>query len=309
MSLLENEVLAVDQRYRAPAFLIFGAGSAVLGFITISVIGVIDFHVLTRNKTLDMDYPSRNGYWPSTVSEMVHNHESPGGKLFYTFGMIAGVCIFVSQYPFHLRNVYTGDETVPGTTMYWTSFRQLVPSMGLWLLIGVNTYPTQIALSSTGHTKMFCVFLHLLGAGMLFVGYMVSELKCLGMFKFQKHRYLAIETREHRARTVLAWLILTGFVSFCVMQVLLNVVKKLKVCCPDEWVMKGERINGERMSQPEIVNTASGTFLMIKVLSFVFEDVAGCALVLSHLAIWYYCEERHVDYGEQMLQEVHHQQD
>jgi len=309
-----NEVLGVEQRFRAPGLLVFGASTAVLGFVLISVIGWIDFHFITENRSLQVPYESGNGYWPSTVSEMVHNHESPGGKLFYTFGLIAGICIFASHYPFHLRNVYTGDERFFGTRIYWTTFRQICPSMGLWLLIGVNTYPTQIALHSVGMTKMFCVFLHLLGAGMMFVGYMMCELKCLGMFRFTSHEHLAIEKRERAVRTCLAWIISLGFVLFCAMQVCLNIAKKLGVCCGDEWKHKGEYVldddnDKHRLATTELINTAKGTFLTIKVLSFVFEDIAGLALVFSHIAIWYFCEERHVDYGNQKLKTVFRQDD
>eukprot|EP00413_Alexandrium_margalefii_P049779 CAMPEP_0204606834 /NCGR_PEP_ID=MMETSP0661-20131031/59333_1 /ASSEMBLY_ACC=CAM_ASM_000606 /TAXON_ID=109239 /ORGANISM="Alexandrium margalefi, Strain AMGDE01CS-322" /LENGTH=317 /DNA_ID=CAMNT_0051618193 /DNA_START=71 /DNA_END=1024 /DNA_ORIENTATION=+ len=305
-----REVEAVDSRYRSPGLLIFGASSAVLGFITITVIGLIEFMVKTRNSALHREYPSGNGYWPSTVSEMVHDQESPGGKLFYTFGLIAGVCIFQSQYPFHLRNVYTGNEKVWGTRVYWTTFRQICPSMGLWLLIGVNTYPTQIALDSPGYTKMFCVFLHLTGAGMMFVGYMVCELKCLHLKKYSSHSFIDIEPKELRFRTFLAWTILVGFIFFCFTQVLLNVAKKSNVCCPDVWKMKGSVVHNEHghkmlLTETQLVNTASDMFLKIKVASFIFEDVAGVALVLSHLAIWYFSEERHVEYGNQRLKEVY----
>uniref|UniRef100_A0A7S2HUB7 Uncharacterized protein n=1 Tax=Alexandrium andersonii TaxID=327968 RepID=A0A7S2HUB7_9DINO len=306
--------LAVDQRYRAPGLLIFGASCAVLGFLLITVIGGIEFKLLTTNRDLKVKYDSGHGYWPSTVSEMVHDHGSPGGKLFYTFGLIAGVCIFASQYPFHLRNVYTGDETVLNTSIYWTTFRQIVPSMGLWLLIGVNTYPTTIALNSVGLLKMFCVFLHLLGAGMMFVGYMFCELKCLGLLGFRLHHPLAIEKTERRVRVFLAWTILLGFFLFCAMQVLLNVAKKLDICCGDKWALKGQSVKDTRghrhfLTSPEIIDTAKGWFLIIKIASFVFEDVAGLALVFSHIAVWYFSEERHVKYGEVRLREIYKQDD
>lgn len=305
-----HEVVSLENRYRSPGLLIFGSCSAILGFVLITVIGLIEFFCVHSNAGLKKDYESGNGYWPSTVSEMVYNNDSPGGKLFYTFGLIAGVCIFQSSYPFHLRNVYTGEAKVPGTPIYWTTFRQLGPSMGLWLLVGVNTYPTTVALQSRGFTKMFCVLLHLMGAGMMFVGYMVCEIQCLRSPEVAPF----IEPRERKVRQTLAILILGGFVLFCATQCFLNVAKKLDICCGDEWLLKGEHYTDHNdephlVSNPEIVNTASGTFLLIKIISFICEDVAGLALVFSHVAIWYFCEERQFDYGKETLKEVHHQKE
>jgi len=309
----------VSQRFRSPGLLAFGAGSSLLAFTFVSCIGYIDYKCLLKNKAYNITYESGNGYWPSTVSEMAHNTESPAGKVFHTFGLIAGVSIFLSMYPTHLRNVYTFDEKVPCTALYWTTFRQIVPAMGIWLLVGVNTYPTPEAMASKGYTKMFCVLLHLAGAGMLFVGYMFAELHTLGIWPFRRQhpdaKWPAIEKTEMRCRTTIAILITLGFVLFCIMQVALVVAKKFDVCCPDEWILPGEVMNltdhgGGLVTvrdTPQLQNTASGTYLWLKILSYFCEDIAGLSLVISHLAIWYFCEERHVDYGTSELHCVHYQ--
>jgi len=305
------EVMHVSQRYRAPSMLMFGASSSLFAFCFVTSIGIIDYRCQTTNIAYNITYPSGNGYWPSTVSEMVHNTQSPAGKVFTTFGMIAGASIFVSMYPTHLRNVYTFEERVPVIGIYWTSFRQVVPAMGIWLLVGVNTYPMNVATESKGYTKMFCVALHLVGAGMLFVGYMFAELHNLGIWPFSRpktKRWPEIEPPEMRTRRCIAYVITVAFALFGTMQVVILAAQHYEVCCPDEWKAPGEKIGDDIVRDaPQIVNTASGTYLWLKVASYLFEDVAGMALVLSHLAIWWFSEERHVDYGKSKLACVHYQ--
>lgn len=306
----------ISPRFYAPGLLLFGAGSCIVGFISISIIGVIDFYGRVMNESLRTPYPSGNGYFPATVSEMVHNQESPGGRVFHTFGMMAGVCIFTSWYPIHLRNVYTGADHLPLIRVYWTTCRQIVPPMGLWLLIGVNTYPGPVAINSVGHTKLACVFLHLVGAGMLFVGYLVCEMKCLGLclFRAPKATKDVIKPRERFVRVLLSWTILAFFTLFCGLQVTLAFSKqgpdKSLICCMDKWAFKGDEVttwdgrNMTIMASPQIVDTATGSFLKLKIASFVCEDAAGLAVVLSHLAVWYFCEERHKEHGSIELEPI-----
>jgi len=273
----------------------------------------VDFYTEKTNTSLRLPYDSGNGYFPATVSEMVHNQESPGGRVFHTFGMMAGVCIFTSWYPVHLRNVYTGSDSIPFFPVYWTTVRQLLPAMGLWLLIGVNTYPAPVAMNSAGKTKMGCVFLHLMGAGMMFLGYLACELKCLGLLGFHKTKaWEATTTSERRWRTALAVVILISFTSFATLQVGMSYFKDTEWLRDgvDKWALRGDYVksaDGKEqriMADPQIVDTASGMYLQLKIASFVCEDIAGLALVLSHIAIWYFCEERHHNYGDYDLEAV-----
>jgi len=308
-----DRISDISQRFRAPGLLLFGASACILGFAFITVIGMVDFYTQKRNESLRLPYESGNGYFPATVSEMVHNQESPGGRVFHTFGMMAGVCIFMSWYPIHLRNVYTGPDCIPFFGVYWTTTRQLLPAMGLWLLIGVNTYPTPVAMNSAGKTKMGCVFLHLVGAGMMFLGYLVCEMKCLALLGFSRSKnWKLIGSSEYRWRTALAMVILISFSMFSFIQVSMTMLKKSDYLKEgvDVWAFKGDIItssDGQKhriMADPQIVNTASGMFLKMKIASFVCEDVAGLAMVLSHIAIWYFCEERHHQYGDYDLEAV-----
>eukprot|EP00928_Gymnodinium_smaydae_P026092 TRINITY_DN2058_c0_g1_i2.p1 TRINITY_DN2058_c0_g1~~TRINITY_DN2058_c0_g1_i2.p1 ORF type:complete len:678 (-),score=68.43 TRINITY_DN2058_c0_g1_i2:33-2018(-) len=50
-----------------------------------------------------------------------------------------------------------------------------------------------------------------------------------------------------------------------------------------------------RASHVLLVNTAFGTCKLVKAMEFWFEVSAGIFMILSHLTIWYYCLERHID--------------
>merc|ERR1711953_396098 len=52
--------------------------------------------------------------------------------------------------------------------------------------------------------------------------------------------------------------------------------------------------------KPGLLNTASGVALAMKHIEYWGEVLAGMFMILSHLAIWYFCEERHIDLAEQL---------
>merc|ERR1719221_494529 len=119
----------------------------------------------------DQHFPSHHGYFASTVSEMVHNPNSPAGKCFRGFEFIASILIFQSWYPWHLRNCYIGDDmTLPcAGCISWTTFRQLVPSTGMMIVATITITP---AAQANAEDSM-SVAIHLAGAVMLFGGYFV----------------------------------------------------------------------------------------------------------------------------------------
>lgn len=306
----------INMRFRTPSLLLFGATSCIFGFGFITVIGLIEFLTKKENDTLKVPYPSKNGYFPSTVSEMVHDQSSPGGRVFHTFGMMAGLCVFLSWYPFQLKNVYTGSDQICG--VYWMTIRQLVPAMGLWMLVGINTYPTPVAAHSVGHEKMANVLLHLTGAGMMFLGYLICELHCLGIVGRSQSPaapWKKMGSSQKRIRKALSYIILFFFMGFCAFQVTMVAIKGDAVqgkpwCCADVWKFKGDEVpdsenkNLTIQTDAEVVDTATGRFLVLKILSFICEDVAGLALVMNHLVVWWYCDERHIHYGDLQLQDI-----
>jgi len=285
---------------KAGVLLFFGACTCISGFVLLTLVGYLQYSFDVSNEALDRDqkqFESGHGYWPSTVSEMVHERDSAAGRLFFTLGMITVVSIFQSWYPVHLSNANTLDDTVPYLPVEWATIRQVVPMMGLLVLIGINTYPMQEAKASVGKVKMFSVILHLFGAGMLFVGYTLCEMKCLGKWPFSRHEKLKQyfdwdekTKRELWIREKMVFVILIFFVLFSCCQVVLMACPKVWLQTPDTWIAVGG--DGNNSQEPQLSNTASGLYLIVKVASFVFEDLAGITMVMSHIMIWYFCDER-----------------
>lgn len=285
-------------------------------FLGSCICTIMSFHKdkYSHSADLDIDYPSGNGYWPETVSESVSDRDSAAGKIFFTFCLISAVTLFISWYPYALRNVYLGPETLPCNLMYWNTLRQYCPTMGLFMLIGVSVYPSQVALETNGGT--LCSSIHLLGAAMMFVGYMLCEFKCMEMFGMKLPKrigvsFLSIDGVERRLRQIFVFLMYFFYCVFCVFEVLLVVQAP---CCGDEWLSEGDWFNRttpsgmlipQTLDQATVSNTASGTFLTYKAMAYIGECAAGIFLILSHLTIWYYCEERHVNYCESVLDMVY----
>lgn len=317
MKPLTKGQFTVSYRYRSPRLLIVGAISAYISFATCASIVMLKFYL--HKTSMLGTYASGNGHWPATVSEGVSNAQSPQGKIFFAFGLVAGLCIFLSWYPYMLRNAYTGNETVGRTSLYWITVRQFVPPIGLLILICVQTVPA----SQVHDVDNFSVAFHLVGATMMFVGFLVCEMKCMQLFGWKgvkQHHFLDIEGPERLLRELSGFIIFFSFSAFVVCQaVLVWGESDEQICCHDSYfdytwiaiaeeslprynVTKGE---GFSMHTKKLVDTASRWVLFWKVGSFTSECVAGVALVTSHVLIWAYCEERHVDYAPVPLQEVY----
>lgn len=109
--------------------------------------------------------------------------------------------------------------------------------------------------------------------------------------------------------------VLVNFFIFCGLQGVFFVASTDEImCCHDTYVnpalMRNTTTGSEQpgksdFSQMELYNTASGYFLLVKVGSYATEVLAGLSLLASHLAVWYYCEERQVEYGLAKLKEVY----
>merc|ERR1740130_487865 len=161
--------------------------------------------------------------------------------------------------------------------------------------------------------------LHLIGAGLMFVGYMLSEYHCMRMFGF-KHTgagFLNIGGTERRVRQFTVGSMGLCFFLFLVFQGLLALPADVAPCCYDTWLPAGTWFN--RTSPTGVIiptvlqvahvnNTAHGGMLLIKMGSYAFECAAGIFLILSHMSIWYFCEERQVLWGESALEMVFDEQ-
>jgi hypothetical protein len=309
----------ISLRFKAPQLLCLGTCAAATAFVGCLIVTTIQFFTIHGSDLLDIHpYASGRGYWPETVSESVHNRNSPAGKIFFTFaGLMAAFLLLMSWYAFTLRNVYTGPKTIPGGMMYSTTFRQYVPTLGLIMLVGVSTYPSSVA-TDMGWGATLCCVLHLVGAGMMFVGYMFAEFRCLEMCgQVNKQpgckRYLSIEGTERSVRQFTVSCMSFCFALFLCFQVCLYLPPSV-VCCFDEWKQAGEwydltKPDNTTVSQvlqvAHVNNTASGAVLAFKMGSYFSECIAGIFLLASHFSIYYFCEERQVAYGLSHLEMVY----
>lgn len=311
-------VPSISIRYRSPGLLCLGATAGLCAFGGTFLVTVMQFFRVTGSELLDLHpYPSGLGYWPETVSESVHNRNSPAGKIFFTGCLIAAILFFLSWYPFSLRNVYTGPETTCCGSMYSTTFRQYMPTIGLLMLIGVSTYPSSVAKQTAG--GQVCVMLHLIGAGMMFVGYMFAEFSCLEMLGFSheaavEYQYLSIEGLERRIRQGTVSCMGCCFLLFLVFEGLLMLPASVAPCCIDEWTTAGQWVTRttptgvqvwDAVQEPKTNNTATGPYLAIKMGAYFAECLAGIFLIMSHCTIFYFCEERQVEYGMSTLEMVY----
>lgn len=305
----------ISIRFKSPGLLFFGATGALCAFLGSSVCVLMEFikPKYKKNVMLNLSYPSGNAYWPETVSESVSDSNSAAGKIFYTFSLIAGIFLLISWYPYSLRNVYTGPAKMWGG-LYWASFRQYCPVLGLFMLLGVSVYPSKIAAETNG--GMLCLAIHLIGASMMFTGYMLCEFKTLEVKPFRmpmkiNRCYLDITGFERGVRVFLVVTMFFFYVAFLVFEVLMMVVP---VCCCDEWLKEGDWYNRTApngkttqhvLDEATVINTASGTYLAFKFCAYWSECLAGICLIMSHYVIWFYCEERHMKYAKATLDMVY----
>jgi len=271
----------LDSR-KSTSLLWMGSLSGFLGFVFAFLLGLIKYF---EGATV---FESGNGHFPATVSEMVHDTESAAGKCFFAFELIGAICIFLSWYPFELRNVYIGDDLKTPLGVSWVTCRQFVPPIGMMIVACIPITPAALADLSDQVT----VGVHCLGALSMFVGYIFFEGRTLAWGVWKKASVpLSINPREWWVRCVLLTGMFLGVCCFIAFQTIL--VLDLGLCCFDEWAPKEEG-----HMEVQLVNTASGWILFFNIGSYFGEVVSGLFLIASHMAIWYYCEERKVDLAE-----------
>jgi len=274
-------------RKRGTALLFLGAVFGLMGFLFAFITGVM--------KTIQSEdkYDSGNGYFPPTVSEMVHDPKDAAGKAFFAFEFIGAIFIFLSWYPWSLRNVFLGDDDIACFGVSWVMLRQFVPAPGMMLVATVTTTP--IALATV--RDWFTITIHLSGAMMMFVGYVIIEGKTLGWRCFthpEGETYIGEAERRWRAfflDGVCFW-----YCLFFAVQIVLG-IPGVPICCGDTYSTPS---NPDEKAK--LTNTASGLFLFLKILSYAGEVICGINLIMSHLTVWYYCTERHIDLEDELTE-------
>mmetsp|Transcript_79286 Transcript_79286/g.208244 ORF Transcript_79286/g.208244 Transcript_79286/m.208244 type:complete len:356 (+) Transcript_79286:85-1152(+) len=283
------------ERKQSAKLLLTGSISGLLGFLFAFLIGFIKSETGDRYDCNGKPFPSGRGYFPATVSEMVHDPTDPAGKVFFCFEFVGALLIFMSWYPTRLRNVYVGDDIkIPCIGMSWVTFRQFVPAPGMMMLSVITTVPFP-----TAHVgDYFCISLHLLGAFMMFVGYFVVEAKSVGWGPFIGG---ALRYKLHETRSGLAWrrTCLTGiFWTYSLFLVL-----QITLCFKLPFIADGDYDKWHydaTIRKIVLVNTAKLPVKLIKIISYCSEVVCGLFLIASHMVIWYYCEERFYDLPEEL---------
>jgi len=291
-----NAFNEAEQRKRSAKMLFVGSVSGFLGFVFAFVIGVMTEQTSGCHDLNGNLYKSGRGYFPATVSEMVHDPQKPAGKCFFAFCFVGAIFIFFSWYPTQLRNAYIGDDSTICCSISWVTFRQFVPAPGMMMLSIITTVPAAIAKI----TDQFCVCLHLTGAAMLFVGYFLAEGYAIGWGPFHNRLpgHLNRDTTESiKIRKLCLTMIAIFYTIFCALQVILTVPNPL---APAEDCDKWEYVQQGHKQVKVLVDTAKMNVFILKIVSYASEVICGIFLIASHLVIWYYCEERHYDLPEEL---------
>jgi len=298
---LEEKVnfLMAYERKKCAALLFFGAIFGFLGFAFAFIIGFMKF-LRPAESEFHEKFPSGYGYFPSTVSEMVHNPQEPAGKCFFAFEFVGAFFIFMSWYPWELRNVYIGDTfSMPFLSISWSMFRQFIPPAGMMLVATVTTTP----FAQATELDAFCIGIHLTGAVMLFAGYAVVEAHTIGfLVKQHESTERAMGKKERRLRKFCLTGIIACYAAFCTIQGIVLLPLEKYGGKNDVWEERRFTLpTGHHMAQMVLIDTASGFVLALKIASYACEVFCGLFLIASFLTIWYFCEERHSDLKDELF--------
>jgi hypothetical protein len=291
---------------------LLGAGS-IMGFFAFASAAYLSFYE-TPMFTVDLNgKPFKSGlpYYPETVSEMVQNPDSPSGKCFFGFCMVGAICILLSWYPWQLRNVYVGDDVwaFRGQKGIFLHLRSLLPPIGMLMVACLRVKPKH---QRTPADVLTCN-LHTVGAVVAIGGFCGLEFMTLLFYNHhdgQAGRAL-FHGKERCIRIILAVCCAICVFAFQMAGVLANTQD---FGSADKWAvptqenidaaMKANRWNVVtydarlmNLKLPGLVDTATGKDLLIKQIEFWAEILAGMFMILSHMAIWVYCEERHIKLG------------
>jgi len=292
-------------RKRSAQMLFVGTVAGFLGFVFAFLIGVIKACDKDKYDVNGKKFASGMSYFPSTVSEMVHDPSDPGGKCFFCFELTGAIILFMSSYPTMLRNVYLGDDVeVPYIKISWTTFRQFVPAPGMMLLAIITTKPA----AQAHYLDQFCIQLHMIGALMLFIGYFVVEAYTVGWGPFKKPGCKALaetegQTNELSLRKWCLHGVFFGWITFCLLQALVRIpVPFAPANHFDIWgtLYKDTGKKWWINYGVQLIDSAHFDVKVVKVVSYLSEVFCGVCMLSSHWLVWYYCEERNYDLAEEL---------
>lgn len=301
---LEQRLDFIDgiERKRSTMLLFVGAMSGFFGFLFagfLGIWGIVKGHL--ENNYMGEPLKSGINYYPQTVSEMVYDPASPAGKCFFAFCMIGAICIMISNYPFHLRNAYVGDDEIYCGVSVMT-YRAMMPPIGMMLVACITTTPA----AKADFRDKVCVMIHTFGAVIMIGGHALFELHNL------RSKRAHTKKTERKVRWACLISCVVAMLGFEIFGGLAGFLPKHGVCCADVFkvpnmtdlkvafqaghpgisIQDAMSLDGKH---GELVNSASGVILHIKIAEYWCEVFAGLFMIAGHLAIWYYSPERSLD--------------
>jgi len=292
-----------NARRRATSMLCLGAAFGFLGFVFAAVLGMYYTYARLGHQLnfVGIPFPSGQDFWPGSVSEMVHDPNHPTGELWRCFEMISAFSIWLSWYPWELRNVYTGGKV----QWCWVPFlhlRTFMVPIGMLLVVFVPLPQS----SDFGDT--FSSAIHYAGASTCLGGYAVFELYTLLFAEF-----VLMQRNERTLRLVLCMTCGLGLLGF----VICGYLDNTSLCCGDIYRVPTAqdvaraRANGypglalkaqiAMDNEKELLyDTASGTVQVLKYCAYWSEVTAGISMICSLITIWYYAPERLLEMGNEI---------
>jgi len=302
------DFLQMERGKKSAMLLLTGAICGLVGFAFVGIIGQFQFSFGAQEVNFRGEpFASGHNFFPVSISDMVHDPNTPQGKCFFAFCMAAALCILVSFHSYHLRNCYIGDDKgICGVS--YLSLRSVLPPMGLILCSAITMTPIKQATLM----ENVATGIHGLGAGLFLSGYVIFEIQCL-CFSDAVHLDKARHEKAVRL-TFVGLTILAMAIWVTSTQVALS-GNKLGLCCSDVWQVptKEDYVLAQRNGKPGtaldvmwafergtpmLLNTASETVLAITMTAYWGEAMSGIFMIGGLIAIWWYCPERKFDLNE-----------
>lgn len=313
---LQGRIDFIDARIRQRAVIMFltGAILGLCGFLFAAFLGFHKFFYEIGTNLYGEQF-ERHNYFPQTVSEMVHDPNTPAGKCFFAFMVIGAICMLMSWYPMELRNVYVGDDAKMLCCLGGPSciaMRSILPPIGMLIVACIPTTPAMQA----GFRDEVTVQIHTLGAVLMIGTYIGFESYALLSSRVPFHSQL-----EKSLRIVTLLICIVGAVGFLVLgQVIVNNDPDPESCW-DKWLEPNATINAYAHSHDHYgtwvknsvrweagkmrrYQVAMHSCLAIKVMNYVSECVAGLGMIANMLVIWVYCPERKLHLAQKTLSKI-----
>lgn len=306
----EQRIIYLDtqMRKRASSQLFVGAVAGICGIAFVTALGLHRIFTTEDYNLNGEHFASGERYFPACISEMVYDPDTPSGKAFIAFMMIAAICMLISWYPYQLSNVFIPDAKRPTAMCFeqpkymptWNDLRVFVPPIGLMLVALIQSTPEGLM----GYRENIAEQIHANGAMAMIGSHCIFEFYALCQLK--------LSTSEKVVRWILSILALGFGVGFAITCQLYSRATDLGICCKDVWVVPSVSnvtaatdnhhfyiadLDEHRMEYGKkmLLDTAKGWALILKYSEFTCEVLSVLFFAMGLLAIWFYAPERNLD--------------